>query len=226
MRALINSSMEDYLSTSVGPNTPDLKQSAYSFDTPISFELGDRMEIVERRLEKAERMLTIGEELAKLKQDLDEIRQAEWLRRLEDLEERVSKIEQNHSSFLISLEAKVESNSLKLDSMALPSLSEELSQMKQDLQQITMKTRAEGLLKFEKDFQTQLFSVCLTLEEIASITHRTEVRQQELETAFAQLNTRKRQGGAKEDYTWSKKRLQPTDNLEDEEFFLKAVSTQ
>jgi hypothetical protein len=218
--------MDDYLSTSVGPNTPDLKQSAYSLATPTSFDLSDRMEIVERRLEKAERMLTIGEELAKLRQDLDEIRQAEWLRRLEDLEERVNKIEQNHSSFLISLDAKVESNSLKLDSLALPSFNEELSQMKQDLQQITMKTKSESWLKFEKDFQTQLFSVCLTLEEIASITHRTEMRQEELETAFAHSNTRSRQRGVKEESTWSKKQLQPTDNLEDEEFFLKAVSTQ
>mmetsp|Transcript_4909 Transcript_4909/g.9194 ORF Transcript_4909/g.9194 Transcript_4909/m.9194 type:complete len:203 (+) Transcript_4909:105-713(+) len=201
--------MDEFLSTSAGPNTPELRHSQYSIGSGPNCDILERLEVLERRLEKAERMLSIGEELGKLKQDLDEIRQAEWLRRLEDLEDRIGKIESNHSSYLISLEARVESNSLKLESLAVPCLNEEIIKLKQDL-------------------QTQLFSVCLTLEEVASIAHRTQLRQQDLESVFSTPKSPPRKQMIRsplEAYSRHKK-PESGESLEDEEYFLKAISTQ
>lgn len=190
--------MVEFLSTSAGPNTPELRHSQYSIGSGLNSDLIERLDVLERRLEKAERMLSIGEELGKLKQDLAEIRQAEWIRRLEDLEDRLGKMEHEHSSYLIGLEARVESNSIKLEALAVPSLNEELTKLKQDL-------------------HTQMFSVCLTLEEVASISHRTELRQQDLETACSQPITRK-------PFVTRVSPKKQNEILEAEEFFLKAVS--
>lgn len=197
--------MDEFLSTSAGPNTPELRQSQYSIGSLMASDIADRIDVLERRLEKAERMLSISEELGKLKQDLDEIKQAEWIRRLEDLEDRIGKIELSHSSALISLEAKVEGNSLKLDALGVSNLADEITKLKQDM-------------------QTQLFSVCLTLEEVATIARRTEVRQQDLEEVYTQSQDRKIQRSPRGPRKGKKQEV--GEALEDEEFFLKAISTQ
>jgi chromosome segregation ATPase len=122
----------------------------------------DLMAGLERRVEKVEKMMQIGDEESLLKLENEENKQFEVDRRLDSIDNRLRRIEQAISHFVIDLEDKLEQHESQISSIKqIPMLKSELEDLKCSFY------TDERIAALEKEISLKMLQMFETIEELS-----------------------------------------------------------
>jgi len=187
---------EAAISTNTAHNTPFVPKRPSRYypgvpsDSPTSLE--DRVDSLEKRLEKAEQLLHIAEDMNKLHQELDEIRNAEISRKLEDLDQRIKKMESAQAEVVFECEGKIKQTISAMERgliLTLENREEESKSIKSRLEESSKPTKEiqERIQSMEKDNNERLSALLSTLEEVTKVTKKTEYQLSEWRESLKQV---------------------------------------
>ena len=187
---------EAAISTNTAHNTPFVpkRPARYypgaSSDSPSSLE--DRVDSLEKRLEKAEQLLHIAEDMNKLHQELDEIRSAEISRKLEDLDQRIKKMETAHAEVIFECEGKIKQTMSAMERgllLTLENREDESKSLKSRLDEVNKPSKElqDRIQTIEKEANDRLSALLSTLEEVAKVTKKTEYQLSETRESLKQV---------------------------------------
>lgn len=206
------------ITTNTARNTPRNSCDTKSYP-PTNLE--EKLDYMERKLEKAEHFIRMTEQMSKLRQELDEIRHNDMLRKVEDLDKRVVRLEQSVGQTVIEMDFKIEEQKLKISEFGeVSTIRTELEELKNSL------TSANPFDDFEKVFSQKLSEVCREIENLSRESNKNQANLEELYD-----RTRDRSPSFKEIENLlpqlftpaPKSKLHPIDGDEEEDIFLRAL---
>lgn len=160
------------ITTNTARNTP---RNSCDMKAYIPTNLEEKLEYMERKLEKAEHFLRITEQMNKLRQELDEIRHSDLLRKVEDLDKRVVRLEQSIGQTVIEMDFKIEEQKLKISEFGeVSNIRTELEELKNSLISVN------PFDDFEKVFSQKLSEVCRDIENLSRESNKNSANLEEL----------------------------------------------
>lgn len=123
---------------------------------------------LERRVERVEKTLNIFDEISLIRREQEESRQYDIDRRIDGIDNRLRRIEQNISSIVIDLDEKIEQHENQISSLKqIPVIKSELDDLKCSFY------ADERIAALEKEINLKMFKMFETVDELSrNVTYK------------------------------------------------------
>lgn len=149
-----------------------------------SKKLSENYSHLERRVEKVEKFMNIADEVHLLKKDHEESSQFEVDRRLDALDNRLRRIEQAISIYVIDLDEKLESHESQISQL------KQISTIKSDLEDLKCSFYTdERLASLEKELNMKMLKMFETIEDLSRNLTQKEKEIERLKREISELRT-------------------------------------